>query len=144
MKRQLSGLGIILSACVFFTPAHAAPQQQVDPRLCQALVQYTPSADVAYQPGVDVQGKPVAPADLPGGSPAMAVPDKINIPLTMNMAKLLNLNTTGFPNSALGAGTEAQLGTITVEGNKVSFNGQALTSDQQDKLAVLCMRPNGR
>ncbi|MBV8548794.1 MAG: hypothetical protein JO126_05000 [Alphaproteobacteria bacterium] len=120
-------------------PARAAASQ-VDPRLCQALVQYTPSADVAYQPGVDVHGKPVAPADLPG-TPAIAVPDKINIPLTMNMAKLLNLNTTAFPNNALGAGTEAQLGTITVEGNKVSFNGQTLTSDQQDKLAVLCMQP---
>lgn len=129
----------VLCLLLLSTEAYAA-SPQVDPRLCQSLVQYTPSADVAYQPGVDVHGKPVTPADLPG-NPTIVLPDKINIPLTMNMAKLLNLNTTSFPNSALGAGTEAQLGTITVEGNKVSFNGQPLTSDQQDKLAVLCMQP---
>src|SRR5271168_4053724 len=31
----------------------------------QASVQYQPAPDVAYQPGVDVYGRPVAPADLP-------------------------------------------------------------------------------
>lgn len=34
---------------------------------CQRLVQHIPDAGVAYQPGVDVGGRPVAPADLGGG-----------------------------------------------------------------------------
>ena len=35
---------------------------------CRALATYRPSQGVDYQPGVDVNGHYVAPADLPGGS----------------------------------------------------------------------------
>jgi len=120
--------------------AQASNTPAVDPALCQALVKHTPDADVAYQPGVDVHGNAVAPADLPG-SPQLKLPSKINIPLTLNLAKTLNLNTSSYPYNQLGTGTEAQLGTLTVEGDKVTFNGQSLSDDQQDKLAVLCMQP---
>lgn len=120
-------------ACAANTPA-------VDPSLCRALVKHTPDADVAYQPGVDVNGKPVAPADLPG-QPQMKLPDKIQIPLTLNLAKTLNLNTSSYPYNQLGTGTEAQLGMLTVEGDRVTFNGQPISDDQQDRLAVLCMQP---
>ncbi|MGF1610591.1 MAG: hypothetical protein ACFCUQ_14410 [Kiloniellales bacterium] len=34
---------------------------------CARLVKHLPDADVAYQPGQDVYGRPVAPADLDGG-----------------------------------------------------------------------------
>jgi|GEM_PF-921463 hypothetical protein len=121
------------------SPAFAAPPS-VDPALCQALVKHVPDADVAYQPGVDVHGKAVAPADLPG-QPQMQLPDQIKIPLTLNLAKTLNLNTSAYPYNQLGAGTEAQLGTLTVEGDRVSFNGQPLSDVQQDRLAVLCLQP---
>ena len=113
------------------------PPPAVDPALCRALVKNTPDADVAYKPGVDVNGNAVAPADLPG-SQQIKLPSKINIPLTLNLAKTLNLNTSAYPYNQLGTGTEAQLGTLTVEGDKVSFNGQSLSDDQQDKLAALC------
>lgn len=36
-------------------------------QMCLFLDQHTPRADVAYQPGVDVHGKAVVPADLNGG-----------------------------------------------------------------------------
>ena len=121
-------------------PAFASDVPAVDPALCQALVAATPDADVAYQPGVDADGNPVAPADLPD-QPQMKLPSKINIPLTLNMAQALNLNTSAYPYNQLGAGTEMQLGMLTVEGDKVTFNGQPLSDDQQDKLAVLCMQP---
>src|ERR1700722_12974792 len=91
----------------------AETSPKVDPRVCQALVKHTPSADVAYQPGVDVHGNSVAPADLPG-QPQIQLPSKIDIPLTISLAKILNLNTSTFPNSALGPGTEATLGTLSV------------------------------
>ncbi len=111
----------------------------VDPKLCNALTKHTPSADVAYQSGVDANGKAVAPADVPG-SPQMKLPDKINIPLTVNLAKTLNLDTSQYPYNTLGTGTEAWLGTLSVEGDKVTFNGQPLSDQQQDNLAVLCMK----
>jgi len=41
---------------------------------CQRLVRHVPAADVTYQPGVDVYGREVAPADLNGGV-QIALPD---------------------------------------------------------------------
>ena len=140
MRRNLILLFMLVS-----TPAFAADKVAdkvtVDPALCRALTKHVPDADVAYQPGVDVHGKKVAQADLDGGT-QMALPDKINIPLTVSLAKVLNLDTAQYPYSQLGQGTEAQLGTITVEGQHVLFNGKPITDEQQDNLAVLCMQPN--
>ncbi len=121
-------------------PPKAAPAP-LDPAFCQALIKHTPRADVAYQAGVDTKGNAVAPADVPG-QPQMQIPTKINIPLTLNLAKVLNLNTSQYPYDQLGTGTEAQLGTITVDGDQVLFNGKAISDTQQDNLAVLCMKSN--
>lgn len=125
---------------IFLTPHHAiaADTPAVDPALCNALVNYTPDASVAYQPGVDVNGHPVAPADLPG--PHMQLPAKIEIPLTLSLAKVLNLNTSNYPFNQLGPSTEVELGKLTVEGNRVLYNGQPLTDEQQNNLAVLCLK----
>ncbi len=121
-------------------PAHAADTPALDSSLCNALVKHTPDADVAYRPGVDVNGNAVAPADLPGGNNPIKLPEKINIPVTVSLAKVLNLNANATPANQLGPGTEAQFGTLTVEGDRVTFNGQPLSDTQQDNLAVLCMR----
>jgi len=125
--------------CLFPHIALADTSPSIDPALCRSLVKHVPDASVAYQPGVDVDGNPVAPADLPG-APQMQLPDKINIPLTLSLAKVLKLNTSQYPYNQLGPGTEAQLGTITVEGDKVLFNGKPLSDEQQDNLAVLCLK----
>ena len=115
----------------------------VDEAFCQALVKHTPDADVTYQPGVDVNGNKVASADLPEGS-TMQLPKKLNIPLTVSLAKALNLNTIQYPYSQLGQGTEVQLGTLTVEGDHVLFNGKPISDEQQNNLAVLCLKPNAQ
>ncbi|MGE5503210.1 MAG: hypothetical protein ACM31L_02195 [Actinomycetota bacterium] len=69
---------------------------QVTKQDCARLVHYTPSADVAYKPGVDVHGKPVAPADLPGsGNSLNLLPDvlEFNIPINpVTWAKSKSLN----------------------------------------------------
>ena len=137
-KRKLSGTTIFVLVLLDAGPLLAVTPA-VDPALCRSLVQYQPDPSVAYQPGVDVHGKPVAAADLPGGA-QIKMPDKINIPLTVNLAQALNLDTSAYPYNQLGAGTEATLGIISVEGNQVTFNGQPLSDAQQDKLAVLCMK----
>lgn len=108
--------------------------------LCQTLTKHVPDASVAYQAGVDVHGKSVPPADL-AGDDAPVLPAKIKIPITINLAKILNLNAANVPFSQLGQGTEASLGALTVEGGKVLFNGEPLSSAQQDNLSVLCMKP---
>jgi hypothetical protein len=121
--------------------AHADdPSPPVDPKLCKALVNYQTPPGVNYQPGVDVNGNKVAPADLPASGSQMKLPDKIYIPLTASLTKVLNLDTTKYPASVLGPSTEAQLGVFTVEGNHVSFNGQPLSDAQADELAALCAK----
>jgi hypothetical protein len=130
-----------LTVALFAANAHASGVTNIDPALCRNLVNATPDADVAYQPGVDVHGNAVAPADLPGGGGQIKMPKTLKIPLTVNLAQSLGLNTSAYPYNQLGAGTEASLGTLTVEGNKVMLDGQPLSDPQQDKLAVLCMQP---
>ena len=62
----------------------------VEKLICEQLYVHTPSEDVAYKPGVDVDGNAVAPADLPAQGAAMTVPDYIEVPLTVDMAQRLN------------------------------------------------------
>ena len=138
-KSIFCGMTTLVVGLFFYAAAYAA-DTTLSPAFCNQLVKHTASADVAYQPGVDVHGNAVAPADLPG-SPQMKLPDQMKIPLTVNLAKTLNLNTNAYPYNQLGQGTEAPLGTLTVEGDKVFFNGQPLNDAQQDQLAVLCLHP---
>jgi hypothetical protein len=132
--------GIVLLGFLLASSAHAA--DGLEPSLCQAVVRHTPRADVTYQPGVDVNGNAVEPADVPG-SPQMQLPNKIEFPVTVSLARVLNLDTTKFPKTQIGPGTEAWLGTLSVEGNDATFNGKPLTDAQQSNLSVLCMKQTG-
>lgn len=99
---------------------------------CQYLVRHEPAPDVAYQPGVDVHGRAVAPADLDSGS-QIKLPETIYIPIEVNIGKRY-----GIPaNSALWKAT-AEIGTVAVTGDQVTFNGQPLTADDNAALAALC------
>jgi len=120
----------------------AATSPAIDPAFCQALVKHVPDADVNYQPGIDVHGKPVVPADLPD-SPQLQLPKTISIPLTADLFKTLNFSTDKYPFNTMPR-NDINLGTLTVEGDRVLFNGKPLTSDQQDNLAVLCMKGTER
>src|SRR5215510_12988307 len=51
---------------------------------CDRLVEYVEPPGVAYQPGADVNGQPVAPADLDGGW-QMRLPDYISIDITRDL-----------------------------------------------------------
>ena len=127
--------GLILTASV----AYAAEPTKPDPALCRTVTAYTPSADVGYKSGVDAHGHYVAPADV-NSEASPQLPSKIEIPLTVSLAKALNFDTTQYPYNQLGAGTEAQLGIISVEGNQVTFNGKPLSAEEQSNLAVACRK----
>jgi hypothetical protein len=57
---------------------------------CNRFVRHHPSADVEYKPGVDVRGKAVAPADLPG-SRRIKLPDSYEFDITLQVFKRLRL-----------------------------------------------------
>jgi hypothetical protein len=131
----------VLIVCALFPALSVAKTDApaLDPAFCRALVKHVPDADVAYQPGIDVHGKPVAPADLLGTN-NFQLPKTISIPLTADLMTVLNFPTSSFPFNTMTR-NDIQLGTLMVDGERVLYNGQPLTDDQQDKLAVLCMKP---
>jgi len=142
-----AGMTLLVMFALYSTPVIAADKAaakspKLDPALCQNLVEYQEPPGVEYQPGVDADGNPVAPADLPGQQ-QIQLPKKIEIPLTISLAKAVGLDTTQYPYNQLGPGTEMKLGTITVEGRKVLFNGKPLADPQQAKLSALCQKQWG-
>lgn len=116
-----------------------AASPELDSVFCQALIKHVPDANVAYQAGVDVNGKPVVPADLPDNNAFQLQP--ISIPLTVDLLKTLNIPTGNFPLNNM-ARNDINLGMLTIDGDNVLYNGKPLTNEQQDNLAVLCMKPS--
>ncbi|OYQ33410.1 hypothetical protein CHU95_13430 [Niveispirillum lacus] len=86
-----------------------------------------------YKPGVDVHGKPVAPADLPDGY-AIEVPTSIDIAITADIARRFGIATNNLYRG------EAQIGTVTVQGNQVLFNGKPMQSAAEADLIALCAK----
>lgn len=94
---------------------------------CARLVPHEPSADVAYQPGVDVHGKSVAPADLPG-SVQMDLPETFVFDLTIRPLDGEEFEETGL-----------NLGRVRVSPDgSASFNGKPLQSESQAELSRRC------
>jgi hypothetical protein len=98
---------------------------------CRRLVQHRPDPDVAYKPGVDVRGKPVKPADLPGGlnlEPA----DDVEFEISFNPLR-------GGTGGRFGS-TELYVGRVKVDlkSGAVTFNDIPLTDPEQAELAAKC------
>ena len=132
----MRAFGGFLAVVAMVTAASAqeeAPVVGVSAEDCRAVVAHQPAPDVAYQPGVDALGRPVAPADL-GGAPQIRLPDPLVIPITIDLAERLDLST------AAGAlEPELQVGVVTVDrSGRVTFNGVPLTSDDQVALEAAC------
>lgn len=91
----------------------------------QKYVAATGAASPDYQPGVDVNGKPVVPADV--AAPAAPVsPDYVEVPMTIDLARVMNL---------LPAGAEMKLPVANLKlykDGKVEYNGQDITSRTTD------------
>lgn len=98
---------------------------------CRELQRHQPRGDVEYKPGVDVRGRPVAPADLGGGG-GLAVPDTVSFDITVRLADFLRQAPRGISDSV------ARLGRIDVTGREVLFNGMPLTDPAVAEIAALC------
>lgn len=103
---------------------------------CAALIQHVPDPGVEYKPGVDVEGNPVAPADI-GGTPQIKLPDMVHIPITVDLAARY-----GIPVTSNLFKPEAYIGSarVSLKDGKAWFNGQPLSSDEQQVLARLCQQ----
>ncbi|MFT5540142.1 MAG: hypothetical protein ACI82H_001668 [Alphaproteobacteria bacterium] len=126
---------LTLACCALAAPARAETIT-VTTADCATLMRHVPSPDVAYKPGVDVHGKKVAPADLPGSNP-IAVPKIVNIPITIDLAARY-----GIPATSNLFKAEAYAGTarVRVSDGRAWFNGKPLSSNDAHALAQLCQK----
>lgn len=88
----------------------------------QVVVSHKPAADVAYKPGVDVRGNPVAPADLSGGFEWVA-PNEIEFDLAFNPLGNTGLDPDDFANTSAGVGRikyDILSGRLTLNGRPLS------------------------
>jgi len=139
MRKLLIGamMGLIVLSVSAKNDAFAEDQEAID--ACVRAVKAQQKAygndqkniGADYQPGVDVYGRKVAPADLNGGY-QIKVPDVIEFPITYDAAKNL-----GFNGSGLYEG-KGNVATVRVEGDKVSINGQEVYSTKTADLIAAC------
>ena len=119
----------------------ADPYVVISEEDCSRLVRHVPSADVAYRPGMDVRGRPVAPADLgaedPAGPRALVLPQAVLIPIEVELFERF-----GIPPGGASFKADALIGEVTVdlESGQALFNGQPLQSEAEAELAVRCQR----
>jgi hypothetical protein len=98
---------------------------------CRNLVQHVPAEDVAYEPGVDVHGNAVAPADL--DAPQISIPDEISIDVTALVYELLE--TTPPPGLE---DTAIDLGKVVFRDGQLTYNGQPLGATADAALIAAC------
>ncbi len=128
--RIIGSIVAILSVAAWTGPASA--EIAISRQDCQRLVNHEPAPDVAYQPGVDVHGRPVVPADL-GGGQQIQLPDVIYIPI-----EVLIQDKYGIPANSVLYDATALVGVVSVRGNQVYFEDQPLTDPEIAALEQAC------
>jgi len=127
---------VALAVAAFIAPA--APRAEaltveISRADCLRLTEHVPAPDVAYKPGVDVQGRPVAPADL-GQSPAVRLPDIIELDIEVDLQDRF-----GFPANFDQFEADAQIGIVLLQPDgRATFNGQPLQDEAQAELTRRC------
>ncbi|WP_300299009.1 hypothetical protein [Ferrovibrio sp.] len=101
-----------------------------------SVTMHQPAPDVTYQPGrdVDSQGRPIAPADLPGSNP-YPMDGPITLDLKIPLSTLLGDRTPPRVGSS-----ETNVGKVTIDPKtgRLAFNGQSLEPKGEDALAAAC------
>lgn len=136
------GIGLLVGTAFLAVAAWAAvPSRAADSVViisrsdCARLVPHQPAADVAYKPGVDVHGRAVVPADLPG-APQLAMSDEIAIDISVELQSRFNI-----PANSAFFNPEARVGTVVVKPDgSVTFDGQPLTNPEVQALGALCQK----
>jgi hypothetical protein len=133
MPNRLKPIAMVaMLACLSGWVPPAVADIAVSRQDCDWLVKYQQPPGVEYQPGVDVHGEPVVPADINSGA-NIQLPQTIVIPVEVLLRKYAFIP----PGSPLRQ-SKAELGTITVTGDQVFYNDQPLTDPDEAALAAAC------
>ncbi len=116
---------------------------------CANIVAHTPSDDVAYQPGVDVDGNPVAPADLDSYGRLDLDEDDVVIDIDIPLSAVAGVVGDEAAFTANGGqidsfGANASVGTVSFRGGDVYFNGQRISDRQREAIAAACAEQQQR
>ena len=142
MRRSIACLApapFLLAAALAAAPA-AAHEKAAGPTTrvaitradCARLVEHVPGPAVAYQPGVDVYGREVAPADL-DGAPRIELPETILIDIEVDLQARF-----GTPENEVLFDPDAELGWVVYQDGRFTFNGQPLQDEAEAELAARC------
>ena len=125
----------------------AAPVS-VNGAACRRAVAYVPPPDVAYKPGVDVHGKAVAPADLPGSRMDFVIPETIQFNFSINPTNYGLTATQAQQKSQLVTGNNSSLPVAAIAfdlaRNQLTINGHPLTNSDQAALTAACQQQAGK
>lgn len=138
--------GILLTVLLALAPGLPALGEAPTPYLtlsksdCDRLARHYPADDVTYQPGRDVRGKPVAPANLDNGANGnggLILPEAVIIPIEVDM-----FDRFGIPANDANFKGDIFIGEVVVDvaSGRATFNGQPLQNDAEAELAALCQR----
>jgi hypothetical protein len=114
------------------------PTVTVTKDACEAVVAFQPEPGVEYQPGVDVNGQAVTPAEGPGAEVnPMTLPDVIEFPVTIDFFEFVGIST---PTGISGKGN---LGQITYRNGQVYFNGKPIGNAAHNADLIAACRAAG-
>ena len=130
-------LAVTICFSVIFTLTDRAEGESLDLRIsradCARLVAHVPGDEMTYRPGVDVRGRPVAPAEV-DDTPALALPESYRIRIEVDSDDRF-----GIPTTAGSYDADIGVGEALVEADgRVLFNGQPLQSEAAFELGRRC------
>ncbi|MSO70809.1 MAG: hypothetical protein EXQ88_02135 [Alphaproteobacteria bacterium] len=124
---------VMLSALLANEAAAEAGLVQLSAETCRSLVAHAPAPDVAFQPGVDGRGQPVAPADLP--EERLELQNPITVEIEVDLFRRFGITVEGRSNYK----GRAVIGTVEVDtAGGVQFNHRPLPGEIQRRLSVAC------
>lgn len=137
MVRDLLAVGLgIAIALLMISSATAAGEVRMSAGACQRVVKHAPANGGAYKAGVDVRGRRVAGADAGGASP-IKLPDEISFYIGVDLEEKYGLGANGKYTG------EGVVGTVTVKGGRVYYDGKLLDSNDQRTVTAACGRTYG-
>jgi hypothetical protein len=99
---------------------------------CKRLVDHQPAPNVAHQPGVDVRGNVLAPAET-GGDVGLELSDDLVISIEFDLFERLGSAPGRIPLEA-----KVLIGTIELHGGRAYFNGRPLETAIEADLVEKC------
>lgn len=132
---------LLINSLLIFSSVSAERQALVSVHNCRAMTAHIPLDDVNYKAGVDVQGKPVTPADL-SPQPDFGLKDGISFRLILDVAKESRSTENSNRQFQDHPGLEGNinLGEIMVKDGKVTLDGKPLAAQQQIELSEFCKK----